>query len=417
MSGRSRKLNVTEQKIHQAFLFTDNSTLTQKQVDAIEPDPKKRTDAINVLSQTGLIRIQRGAGGGISYRAVGKNEIEAKKDLAGEELLVLNHIQAASNEGIWTKHLKTKTELHQTVIDRCLKSLVHKQLIKSITNIKYPTRKTYMLYHLEPSSSITGGPWYTDSELDTEFIKLLMDACLKFIREKSFPRGKGDALFPISSAPAYPTTKQIRTFLQKTRITETELTEEHIEMLLNVLITDGQIERLPAFGAALWEANANVREDEHDSDNEDKPKKRKKKKKDVEDEREKKRRRKSGRTLLSDSESESESHGEEDVNVKSKKKKRSASKKAISSGSDESEDDKEADAKHNAAGEVSLDVGDFGGTYVYRAIRQERVVLGWSEAPCGRCPQIDFCKDGGPVNPRECQYFGDWLARTEIALE
>lgn len=46
-----------------------------------------------------------------------------------------------------------------------------------------------MLYHLEPSSSITGGPWYTDSELDTEFIKLLMDACMKFIREKvSYPQ-------------------------------------------------------------------------------------------------------------------------------------------------------------------------------------------------------------------------------------
>ena len=41
-----------------------------------------------------------------------------------------------------------------------------------------------MLYDLEPSSTITGGPWYTDNELDTEFIKLLMDACMKFIREK-----------------------------------------------------------------------------------------------------------------------------------------------------------------------------------------------------------------------------------------
>lgn len=41
-----------------------------------------------------------------------------------------------------------------------------------------------MLFELEPSSAITGGPWYTDSELDTEFIKLLMDACMKFIREK-----------------------------------------------------------------------------------------------------------------------------------------------------------------------------------------------------------------------------------------
>lgn len=34
------------------------------------------------------------------------------------------------------KHLKTKTELHQNVIDKCLKSLLQKQLIKAIKNVK-----------------------------------------------------------------------------------------------------------------------------------------------------------------------------------------------------------------------------------------------------------------------------------------
>ena len=58
-----------------------------------------------------------------------------------------------------------------------------------------------------------------------------------------------------------------------------------------------------------------------------------------------------------------------------------------------------------------LDASDFGGAYVYRAIRQERVVLGWSQAPCGRCPQFDFCKEGGPVNPQQCVYYDEWLAR------
>lgn len=59
---------------------------------------------------------------------------------------------------------------------------VHIRLNASRT--KYPTRKTYILFHLEPSTAVTGGPWYTDNELDTEFIKLLSSACLKFIREK-----------------------------------------------------------------------------------------------------------------------------------------------------------------------------------------------------------------------------------------
>jgi hypothetical protein len=41
----------------------------------------------------------------------------------------------------------------------------------------------YMLAHLEPSVALTGGPWYTDNELDTEFIKLLNTACLRFIQD------------------------------------------------------------------------------------------------------------------------------------------------------------------------------------------------------------------------------------------
>jgi len=150
-------------------------------------------------------------------------------------------MQLSSRKGIWTKHLKAKTELHQTVIDRCLKSLVQKQLIKSVKGVKYPTRKIYMMAHLQPSVELTGGPWYTDNELDTEFIKLLCSACLRYIRERTFPKHKYDdsrpysqPLYPASAGISYPNSKDVLSFLSKSRITETQFTEEHVEMLLNV---------------------------------------------------------------------------------------------------------------------------------------------------------------------------------------
>ena len=46
-----------------------------------------------------------------------------------------------------------------------------------------PNNKMYMMAHLEPSVALTGGRWYTDNELDTEFIKLLSTACLRFIQD------------------------------------------------------------------------------------------------------------------------------------------------------------------------------------------------------------------------------------------
>jgi len=36
------------------------------------------------------------------------------------------------------------------------------------------------------------------------------------------------------------------------------------------------------------------------------------------------------------------------------------------------------------------------------------VALGWSQAPCGRCPVFDFCRDKGPTNPQECVYYEEW---------
>ena len=59
----------------------------------------------------------------------------------------------------------------------------------------------------------------------------------------------------------------------------------------------------------------------------------------------------------------------------------------------------------------------FRGAYVYRAVHQERVALGWSEAPCGSCPVFDFCKEGGPVGPGGCEYYGEWLKRATITMD
>lgn len=59
-----------------------------------------------------------------------------------------------------------------------------------------------------------------------------------------------------------------------------------------------------------------------------------------------------------------------------------------------------------------------GGVYVYRAIQPERLLnFGFSQAPCGRCPSFDFCKGGGPVNPQECVYYGEWLGKQEVKNE
>ncbi|KAG1908388.1 RNA polymerase Rpc34 subunit-domain-containing protein [Suillus fuscotomentosus] len=496
MSGR--KLNPEEQKLHQAALSsTDKASsilpITHKyhtEAEKIVPDVSARTAAVNFLLGAGMLKVLSNAAGVISFRAVMKKEIEVKKDMSGEEAMVLGHIQASANEGIWTKHLKAKTELHQTVIDRCLKSLVQKQLVKAIKAVRHPTRKIYMLAHLEPSVELTGGPWYTDNELDTEFIKLLSTACLHYIRDRSFPKQSSKAqneyrLYSISAAPSYPSAQHIQHFLSKSKITETQLGVEHVEMLLRVLELDGEIEKasfllhfialLPAFTASAWDAtvdsddsvpgsssdsdsdtatrkkrkrssskkkkerktktrkrrrteesgSSSESDDDDESEEEERQKrKRKRSKKEESDEEEdhKSKKNKKRKSREKEDESESEDSDDDDRTSSTSKRKRKG-KKLDDSSDDDSESESDSDHRRSKSKSSSKlnskrvkfespeadDNINVGGAFVYRAIRQERVALGWSQAPCGRCPVFDFCRDKGPTNPQECVYYEEWL--------
>ncbi|KAI5996988.1 RNA polymerase Rpc34 subunit-domain-containing protein [Pisolithus albus] len=477
----NRKLSADELKLHQAALSANDKILPVNETVKLIPDAAARTAAINFLLGAGMFKVLANAGGVTAFRAVAKNEIEIKKDMTPEEAMVLSHVQASGNEGIWTKHLKAKTELHQTVIDRCLKSLVQKQLVKSIKAVRHPTRKIYMLAHLEPSVELTGGPWYTDNELDVEFIKLLSSACLHYIRDRSFPKQSSKRvaqnqirLYAIGAAPSYPSAQQIQHFLSKSKITETELGVEHVEMLLRVLELDGEIEKIPAFSANTGSPPTDSEEDdssdsesdssddersrskkrkrgsskmkesrklkwrktkdnsESDSDDRSKAKKRKKNSKREEDSDDdssaKSSRKRKRRSKHSDSSSEDKL--EEDRKKKHKRKAKKRQDTSSDEGSESSEEDrdrkstsrsKSSKSKKSSTKKSSTvkrqrspppDLRDefSGGAFVYRAIRQERIVLGWSQAPCGRCPVFDFCRDKGPTNPQQCVYYEDWFA-------
>ena len=53
--------------------------------------------------------------------------------------------------------------------------------------------------------------------------------------------------------------------------------------------------------------------------------------------------------------------------------------------------------------------------YGYKALRRTVEEIedgpqnGLTEAPCGRCPVLDLCEEGGPVGPSNCPYFQKWL--------
>lgn len=163
-----------------------------------------------------------------------------------DEKMVYQVIKNAHNKGAWTKDIKVRTGLHQNVLTKLLKNLETKKIIKAV-KAKNSTRKVFMLMEVEPSLEITGGPWFTENELDSQFIEGIAKACYKFIASRSFPSNTSlavpDALFP-ATYTGYATISQIHSFVTASGITNIQMSLEDIENVLKTLIYDGKIEKV-----------------------------------------------------------------------------------------------------------------------------------------------------------------------------
>ncbi|KAI9012644.1 RNA polymerase Rpc34 [Phycomyces nitens] len=217
--------------------------------------------AMNTLLKKSALEIMSLNGENL-LRAIDLKDAEKASKLDEEGRLVFNAIRAAGNVGIWTKDLKKKTNLHMIVLNRALKVLEQKHEIKAVKHVKFPTRKIYMLFNTTPSSEVTGGAWYTDQELDTDFIDSLKAACLKYITARSFPRNETvrDAVFG-ADHEHYPTATEVRRFITESRISSIELSVKDITSLLDVLVYDGTVEKKLPFAIGMEDFS-----DEEDGD-------------------------------------------------------------------------------------------------------------------------------------------------------
>ena len=224
-------------------------------------------------------------------------------------------------------------------------------MISDMKSVEHPTRKMYIKASLQPSERATGGAWFTDGDLDEDFIETIMKILYQYIKKRSWynsqdrdkkkkmpkkthrkvspeevkaardkalgPRDvkmedrepvaktEYERLLPLPAGyQEYPTVDEMTAFILDKEVSKgTTLSSQEIQQLLDLLVYDGKIERLVAGPEAF--AYKSVR-----------------------------------KTFL-----------EEDEQMNS--------------------------------------------------------VL--TEAPCGRCPVFDLCEEGGPVGPSNCEYFNDWL--------
>lgn len=186
-----------------------------------------RALAINSLLQTLKLQILVNPADPSShiYKASATGDTARFKGLTAEDMLVYQCIQGAANMGIWTRDMKTRTNLQQPKINKILKTLEERLLVKSVKSVQNASRKVYMLYELEPGKELTGGPWYGADAFDSEFISVLQNATLSYITSK------GDA-----------TLGDIVRFIKETGISKQALQEDDVLRIINTLENDVKIE-------------------------------------------------------------------------------------------------------------------------------------------------------------------------------
>ncbi|KAL8942833.1 MAG: hypothetical protein Q9216_001448 [Gyalolechia sp. 2 TL-2023] len=316
------------------------------------------------LTQEGLFKLLSRDGRAV-WRVVKKEDAQKYKTLTADEALVYSLIESAGREGIWSRILRSKSGLHMTVMMRCLKTLENKSYIKQIKTVKFPNRKTYMLAGLQPSEDVTGGPFYTDGVLDDEFVHQMARWAERYIVGRSWYQRHHDTRQHQQPHNIPKSSKHHRASKQQMESTRSSALESHTSS--NCMSSDTKellpfppgytgYPTIPEITRAINASNISpvtMKEVEM---------------------------KQLLNILVWDG------RIEKNIFTNGYKAIRQAAMAVINRQPEAADDDaRGAEAEYEGRGSAL------------------------TEAPCGRCPVLAFCEEGGPVNARTCEYFAEWL--------
>lgn len=230
--------------------------ISDKEIQKEIPDltPHDRAKIVNNLLQKGCLELFN-QGEKLVYKFKESNCPSKIKGADNEEKIVYSIIEKASNKGIWVKDLRTESNLILTQLQKILKNLENKKIIKAVKCVSAPKKKVYMLYTLEPDKSVTGGAWYNDQDFESEFVDVLNQQCYRFLRQKK-EAVKNCKEGPIAAQNmASASSKDVCTHISELGISKVQLSVQDMETILNTLVYDGKAERtILANGNSMYRA-------------------------------------------------------------------------------------------------------------------------------------------------------------------
>ncbi|KAL9532552.1 DNA-directed RNA polymerase III subunit RPC6 [Sphaerulina musiva] len=358
---------------------------TQQELFEIAPesvtDKKDMLPLIKYLTGQHLFRTLKTADRGLGWSVRPREAAKAIKALDKDERMVYEVIEASHTTGIWLKSIKNKLNgIAQPVVAKITKTLESQRLIKPVKSIKAPAQRVFMLFHLVPSEDVTGNSFFDAGDLDESFRDELLNLIVFWVRSQSWAEGERK--------------RHRRKSSNKKEIMPRE-DAIVIEEPANEIAVTGQKRKRPA--TDIEELSVKPRyQRSHKFDPE------------------------------TDFAQLTYRAGTESYPTAEKIHIFLTSSDAIKATKSASLTVQEVQGCLDVLVwddklEKVWNVED--GNWGYRTrrgvtfrqpgqtfdIEEDAVGTGLTQAPCGRCPVFDVCRDGGPVNPQTCVYFDAWL--------
>jgi len=224
------------------------------QNEMAEVDPKIRVQCINKLLASSKLDIFKSSEGLLYKLKAPSKAVNIRGDQ--EEKIVFKIIENSGNKGIWLRDIRIQSGLLQTQLNKVLKSLEVKKLIKSVKSVNANKKKVYMLYDLEPDNSVTGGTWYSDQDFESEFVEILNQQCHRFLlhREEKSNTNKSGGPLAVRNGSLVKIS-EMQSYISELGISKVALNKKDLEAIMRTLIYDGKAERLSdEKGDALFRA-------------------------------------------------------------------------------------------------------------------------------------------------------------------
>jgi DNA-directed RNA polymerase III subunit RPC6 len=186
-------------------------------------------EVINELLRESRLHMSRaGVENELFYTLVAADVAQKYQGLDVSARMVLQVIEKAANNGIWTKEIRMQTNIQQQALNKIFKLLEQRRLIKPVKSVTAKAKKLYMLYELTPSKELTGGVWYSGLEFDYEFfseLRLFVVHCVRRLNG-----GQGITL------------AEIKNKMLQANVSRVQLSLDEVKQLVQTLVYDYLVE-------------------------------------------------------------------------------------------------------------------------------------------------------------------------------